>query len=294
MAKIYVVDQNVMRRVELVDFMVARADAKFVIPDTGLLEMVKSELWEETFRRSFKVFVPVVRRCFMSMSVQEARELELKRRVSAEGQLLPDDFTKLLRSAIVESQSGSGPTMSQLRGRVAELQQDLQRHELNAQANREELLRLVSELRSKLTKDEIKACRQEGMSGRLARIDIARSVGDALYVAHMEKLDAPASVSRRLWKTKSMTRRWCYSLVHHALQWLGDGGLDTATDKVVLNDILDQDYVIIGSFFDGVLSLETDVQHAIEDLHVMMARPPSVNAPVKDLLRLTGAAGAPN
>jgi hypothetical protein len=280
MAKIYVIDQNIMRREALVDLMAAQPDAKFVIPDTGLLEMVKSERWEETFRRSFKVFVPFVTRCFMSMSVQEARELEFKTRFSIEGRLLPRDFTKLLRGAIVESQSGNGPTMSLLRGRITEAQRDLQRHELNARANREELKRLIEELHSELTKDQIKACRQEGIQGRLARLHLARSVGDAVYWSHMTKIGVPGSVARRLWKTKSMTRRWCYLLVHHALQWIGDGGLDTSTDKVLLNDILDKDYVLLGSFFTGVLSLETDIQRASEDLHVMLALPLTVNAPV--------------
>ncbi len=279
MAKnIYVVDQNVMRRAELVEFMAARPNAKFVIPDTGLVEMVKSDQWEETFRRNFQVFVPVVTRCFMSMSVQEARALEIERRTSAEGRLLPADFTKLLRGAIVESQSGSGRTMSQLRGRIAETQEELQQNELNAQANRIELQQLVSQLRSGLTKDEIKACRQEGTAGRSARVGIAQSVGHAFYVAHMKNMGAPDPVSRRLWKTKSITRRWCYLLVHHALQWLGEGGLDTATDKSVVNDVLDQDYVLLGSFFDGILSLETDVQHASRELREMLVLPPSVNA----------------
>lgn len=278
--KIYVVDQNVMRRTELTDLMTVHPFARFVIPDTGLLEMVKSEQWEETFRRSFEVFVPVVTRCFMSMSVQEARDLELKRRASVEGLLLPANFTKLLRCAILESQSGSGPTMSQLRAQMTEIQRDIQQEDLNAQANRIELRQLVDELRSKLTKDEIKACRQVGVAGRWARIRIAHGVGDAVYVAHMKKIGTPDQVSRRLWKAKSMTRRWCYLLVHHALQWLGDGGLDTATDKVVLNDVLDQDYVLMGSFFDGVLSLETDVQYAIQDLNLMLTLPPSANAPV--------------
>lgn len=277
----YVVDQNAMRRMKLTDFMANHPNAMFIIPDTGLLEMVKSENWEETFRRSFEEFVPVVTRCFMSISVQEARDIEFKRRVSAEGRLLPVDFTKLLRGAIVESQSGNGSTISRLRDEMAKTQQDLQSHELNAQANRMELQRLVSDLRSMLSKDEIKACRQEGMAGRLTRNSIAWSVGDAAYVAYMRKMETPTSVSRRLWKTKSMTRRWCYLQIHHALQWLGDGGLDTATDKVIVNDILDQDYVLMGSFFDGVLSNETDVQHASDDLHVMLALPPSVNAPIK-------------
>lgn len=281
MAKdIYIVDQNVMRRPELVDFMARNPKAKFVIPDTGLVEMVKSEEWEETFRRNFEAFVPVVSRCFLSISVQEARELEMVQRTSADGQLLPANFTELLRGAIVESQSGSGRTMSDLRRRMAGIRQQLELHELNAQANRIELKRIVGELRSKLDKTEIKACRQEGTLGRVARIAIARSVGDARYVAHMKNIGASGQVSRRLWKAKSMTRRWCYLTVHQAVQWLGDGGLDSATNKGVLNDILDQDYVLIGSFFTGVLSFEEDVRHAIEDLNFMLSLPPGANAPI--------------
>jgi hypothetical protein len=271
---IYVVDQNVMRRPELSQFMTIHPNAKFVIPDTGLLEMVKSEQWEETFRRNFELFVPVAKRCFMSMSVQEARGLEVKRRDSVEGLLLPDDFTTLLRGAILESQSGTGPTMSRLRGYMDEIREELQQKELNGQANRIELQRLVNDLLSKLTSDEIKACRQEGMEGRRARNDIALSAGQAVYIAHMKKLGVAEPVFRRLWRLKSMNRRWCYLLVHHALQWLGEGGLDTAKDKNLVNAILDQDYVLMGSFFSGVLSFEIDVQQASQDLNEMLALPP--------------------
>ena len=278
--KIYVVDQNVMRREGLAELIATQPQAKFVIPDTGLVEMVKSELWEETFRRSFAVFAPVGTRCFMSMSVHEARELEVEQRASVEGQLLPRDFTRLLRGAIEESQSGSGPTMSQLRDRMTTVRKELLQNDLNTQANRADLQQLVSDLRSGLSKGEIKACRQVGAHARVARIAIAHSVGDAQYVAHMRNIGVPDAVSRRLWKAKCMTRRWCYLRVHHALQWLGDGGLDSATDEVILNDILDQDYVLLGSFFSGVLSHETDIKHASEDLQLMLELPPSPNAPV--------------
>ena len=278
--KIYVIDQNVMRRPPLIEFVNAHPDAKFVVPDTGLVEMVKSEHWEDTFRNSFEALVPFVKRCSMAMSIQEARQLEIKSRASADGRLLPSSFTKLLRGAIVESQTGVGPTMSLLREGMARVREELQQNDLNVEANRSELEHSVSTLRSQLSKDAIKACRQDGVLGRIARLRIAQAAGDGFYVAHMKKAGVPDSVSRRLWKAKSMTRRWCYMQVHHALQWLGDGGIDNAKDQVVLNDILDQDYVLLGSVFDGVVSLETDVQNALEDLQIMLALPPSANAPV--------------
>jgi hypothetical protein len=76
--KIYVVDQNFMRSPRLAEFVDEHPDAKFVIPDTGLVEMVKTEHWEDAFRNSFEAFVPLVTRCFMAMSIQEARELDIR------------------------------------------------------------------------------------------------------------------------------------------------------------------------------------------------------------------------
>lgn len=281
--KIYVVDQNFMRRPKFVEFVNAHPSARFVIPDTGLVEMVKTEHWQDTFRNNFEAFVPIVTKCSMAMSIQEARELEIKTRASTIGRLLPSDFTKLLRGAIVESQTGIGPTMSLLRDGMATAREELLQHDLNIDANRGELERLVRKFLSELSTDGIKACRQDGIAGRIARLGIARAVGDGFYVAHMRKADVPDSVSRRLWKAKCMTRRWCYLQVHHALQWLGEGGIDNAKGQVVLNDILDQDYVLLGSAFDGILSFEADIHKALADLRMMLALPSSANAPFLDL-----------
>lgn len=42
-----------------------------------------------------------------------------------------------------------------------------------------------------------------------------------------------------------------------------------ATERIA-NDILDQDYVLVGSFFDQLLSKETRVQEADADLRKLM------------------------
>jgi len=124
--KIYVVDQNVRRMTRLIEFVNAHPDAKFVIPDTGLVEMVKSEHWEDTFCNSFEAFVPFVNRCSMAMSIQEAPQIKVKSRGSADGRLLPSSFTKLLRGAIIESQTGIGPTMSLMREGMTRVREELQ------------------------------------------------------------------------------------------------------------------------------------------------------------------------
>lgn len=278
---LYVLDQNFMRRPALAALIAAAPRAKFVIPDTGLVEMVKSENWQETFRLSFEVLTPVVNRCFMSMSVQEARETEVQRRDAITGALLPAAGTELLRGSIVDSQARGGRTLASVKASIEQVRTELQANELSLASNRAEFMSTVDALLQKLNASEMKAVRQNGDGGRIARLGLAQSFGDAFYVAHMEKVGVPGPVLRRLWKAKGMNRRWCYMRAHHALQWIGRGGLDSLPDKALVNDTLDQDYVLIGSFFDGVLSHETRVKDAVVDLKVMLALPPSVNAPVR-------------
>jgi len=75
----------------------------------------------------------------------------------------------------------------------------------------------------------------------------------------MRTLGVPQQVAARLKREKCMTLCWAYILAHHTLRWVGDGGFESATDKVVLSDVLDQDDVLIASFFDGIVTLEQDV-----------------------------------
>lgn len=276
---IYVVDQNFLRRPALPALIAAQPRAKFVIPDTGLVEMVKHENWEETFRNSFQFLAPVVSRCYMSMSVQEARETEIARSQSIAGSLLPEEFTQMLRGAIVDSQVGDGRMLSMLRSRTASVRAELLANELSPTDNRTEFQSTVDAMLKVLSAVELKAARQNGDAGRDARRVLAHSIGDALYVAHMKKVGVSDQVQRRLWKAKGMNRRWCYMRAHHALQWIGGGGLDSLPDYKLMNDTLDQDYVLIGSFFDEVLSHETRVKNAVADLLEMLERPPSPNAP---------------
>lgn len=293
-SKIYVLDQNAMRKPELYNLIQSEPRVKFVIPDTALLEMSKSDQWEETFRRSFEILRPVVTRCLMSLSVQEARDLERKHHRSAEGYLLDDAFTEMLRGAIVDSQAGGGRTMDFLKRRMTEVRKEFRQNELSPQANRQDVQGVIDRMREELTPEEIKLCKRPGLDGRVARLRLARSFGDAFFVSRMKSDAVPDPVARRLWKTKSVSRRWWYLIAHHALQWIGDGGVEVASDKVIVNDVLDQDYVLLGSFFDGVMSFENDVQNAYLDLLAMLALPPSVNAPVSARARqaLSQAGGA--
>lgn len=108
MPEIYVIDQNVMQRPALPEFVAEHPRAQFVLPDTALVEMCKNSQWEYTFRRNFAALAPVSNRCLMSLSVQEAMGLEVKHGKSVDGRLLPARFRRLVRGAIEGSQLAGG------------------------------------------------------------------------------------------------------------------------------------------------------------------------------------------
>lgn len=272
----YVVDQNMMQRPELGRFIRSNPKAKYILPDTFLVEMCKSEKWEYTFRRNFAQFLPVVSQCFMSLSVQEARDLELRYGHSCEQRLRPREFTKLVRGAIEGSQLPDGnETMHRVKAAMDSVRQELLDNDLNRVVTKEDLLRRIEEVRSKLSKEDLQRCRDKS-TGRLARAVISRNIGDGIYQAHMKSIGAPFVLAERLKHQRSMCLRWCYMLAHNALAWAVEGGIESADEQHVLNDVLDQDYVLVASFFTGVLSLEHAVRNALVDLRFMLQLPQSV------------------
>ena len=141
---------------------------------------------------------------------------------------------------------------------------ELAAEDLNPSASREWLEDVIAEAKKNLSSSELKDCRHTGDAGRLARLKIVVGAGGWFFRSHLTRAGVPEVAIRRLWSTKSMTMRWAYMQVHHAMQWLGDGGLESAPDK---------DYVLLGSFFSGVVTLEHSVRRAYEDLSLMLRLP---------------------
>lgn len=274
MQPLFVLDQNVMQRPALPRFIERNPEAGFVLPDTAFVEMSKSDQWESTFRRNLSALQTVASRCFMSLSVHEARELEIRQGHSCDQELLPVDFTQLLRDTIAGVQSSTATeSMEQLRQRMSSVQAELAQHDLNAAATKAELLRRVQEIRRVLHTTELAACRDAEM-GRAARVLVGRSIGDGIYQTYMKDAGASLDLAQTLKDQHGMCLRWFYMLAHHALSWVVLGGIESPRKELVLNDTFDKDYVLVGSFFAGVVSLDRAVKDSLQDLRDMLCLPP--------------------
>jgi hypothetical protein len=264
----YVLDQNVMRRPVLADLVRSQQDASFILPDTALVEMVKSGRWEDTMRKSFAALASAVSRTFVSLSVSEAMRLEkATMRPVDRASLLRVEFTELVRELIPAlTGMGGSPALDSIRARVDALRPGLLAEELDSVAEKSHVEHLV-ELLEKACGREMSKELRSGRMGRNARLGLIQLKGDEMLIRDFDIDPDEAAVFRR---SKPLLLRNVYLKLCHAMWWAQHGGLGTAKPTTVLNHRLDQEYVLIGSFFDATLTEDKQATEADADLRLLL------------------------
>ncbi|GHU38073.1 hypothetical protein AGMMS50256_36850 [Betaproteobacteria bacterium] len=267
---IYVLDQNYLRADELGDLILAEPHSKFVIPDIALLEMCKGDKWKETILRSFAILSAYPDRVFHSLSIGEGLNYELEHGRSIEGKLLPRDFRGFTRTILANvAAGGTGDAIDMIRGKILDAQRDIQMAELNHLNNQQSLLQRVGIIESALAGEPLKVLRS-GKVSRGDRLAIIRNVSLDLCSTLLQSHGLSKNKVRVLLKQRPLVLRFFYVSVRHCVDWAARGGVLTMDPERITNDILDQDYVLVGSFFDRLLSKEVRVQEAYADLRELI------------------------
>jgi hypothetical protein len=85
---------------------------------------------------------------------------------------------------------------------------------------------------------------------------------------HLEDLDIANVETER-----PFTFRFVCLKLLNALRWARDGGLASAKPSKVLNGLLDLEYALVASFFDGLLSKDKIACENLADLNLLIAIP---------------------
>jgi len=268
---IYVLDQNYFRSDALRELCLAEPAAKFVIPDIALLEMCKGPKWLETMQGSLETLAEHPTRVFHSLAVGETLNRELRTLKSIEGHLLPRDFKALIRSVLEDIKAGTVASgLEIIKSRIAQAQQEIHAEELNHARNRHSLLTRTEIIKKALEGGPLKELRS-GVSDD-DRLGLIRSVSlDLLKTFLAEKEGHPANKITAFLRTRPMLLRYYYLSVRHAVEWARTGGLESYPAEKVTNDMFDQEYVAIGSFFDRLLSREQRVMDSDADLRRLLS-----------------------
>ena len=248
----------------------AAPTAQFVIPDVAFIEMCKGDKWQEVMRMSLRTLSKCPGRVYHSLGVGEALKKELSTKRSIDGDLLPSQFRVFVRSILVDvAKEASDGGVSLLSRRMAEVQREIKENELNHASNQESL-----KTRTKIIKDtlgpEVLKLLKNGLSDDSERLAFIRRVATDLLRTHLRNDGWSDNAINNFIKSKPLTLRFFILSVRHAIEWARKNGLDSMAAEKITNDMLDQEYVLIASFFDGILSKETEVNRAHSDLTVIL------------------------
>lgn len=271
MAKIYVLDQNYLRSEELKALIEGEPRTKFVLPDIALLEMCKGGEWKSTMERSLETLAQAPSRVNLSMSVGEALNFELTKVESIEGRLLPKDLTQFLRSIMrdVAVQSQSGPGVTLMSKSIQEVQEEIGSNELDHKGNQRCLMTRTHILKSVLGNECLREFRNRTLSDD-ARLAMINSISNDLSHAFLKEKNLSPNRIKNFLKKKPLVLRFYLLSIRHAFEWARIGGLENYPAEKVTNDLIDQEYVAIASFFDGIKTKEKRVNEADQDLRRLL------------------------
>lgn len=278
-----VLDQNYLRFEGLIQLISTEPDAIFILPDVALIEMCKGEKWRHVMRSSLDVLSKIPDNVRFSLCAGEAIRKERASFTSSEGELLPDDFIDLKNCVLrdVAENTSSATGIGLIAEKIESAQQDFRDDELNHAKNKERNLTLNSKIKSELGTRLIKALRNRKISedARLTIIcELAQTLlQDFLLIQGLSKGQASDFISQ-----KPFLLRYYILLVQQDIERIKVGGLESQPAERITNNLMDQDYVLIGSFFDALLSRDRRVVDADRDLRdcLRMVRQEWIDAPL--------------
>jgi hypothetical protein len=258
---IYLLDMNVLRSDALEQRIRTEPDALFVLPDTAFVEMLKHDKkWEATMHGSLARLVPIVDRTFVAMSVSEALRFELVGSPADRDSLLALD-QRPMREMICAIADRDDRRAAEIRGQIQELRPRLMAEQINADAEKRKVMGLVQTLAKALKPSEADDLR----AGRMERSAIL-----ALILRRCERMRKCCGVPEALVSAVPMAVRIILLEFWNMLEWTRLGGLDGANPSKNLNDRFDREYVVVGSFFDAMLTQDTKARNADNDLRRML------------------------
>lgn len=242
-----VLDRNVIRRPELAEA-VADASNEFILTDTFFVEMVKHpELWETTLRKDVAELRKLDDRLWVSVSVDECLRNELQGRPITRDALLPPEFRAALDRLLHKEESIKD---------IADLLPALKAEQTPLDAPKERVEDSMRKLKSILGEEIIADLRSNTLRND-ALLYFVREIAFRLYEVENVK-----NYQQTLPLLQSVVSRLYILRIWRAVTWLRRGGIEMAAPEKLHNDDYDDDYIIIGSFFDGVLSEDKGLNEA--------------------------------
>lgn len=266
-----VLDQNVLRSEGLKSLIISDPSCRFIFTDEALLEMCKSPQWEETLRSSLATLSKVPSRVKMTMSVGMALRWEMEHKRSISGRLVDHEATSFIREILQSlDRSTDSANLQQMRTQMVEAHAELQAEELNHNVNKTQLVELVN-VTEQFIQDHFKKALRRNSISREEKLTAIYNQTPMLLEHFFVEAGFTKGKARSFIKQRPLILRKTYLRLWRCLSWIGQGGLESFPGNKITNEGFDHDYVVVASFFNGILSKEHKVNEVYEDLAWIVA-----------------------
>lgn len=267
-----VVDINFLHSQALRDRLCSQPDIRLVLPDLAMFEMSKSSNREFTFKRSLGIMAQEPNRVFVSRALGDCLSYELNRKVAVVGHLVDREATVFVRRLLSAVATGIRNAeydqviedpQNQLLGMVHDY--------LNHTTNKTRLAELVDATKLLMTTEFSKRLRSASVT-RQEKLDFIYEKAPSLLVDMLKENGFSREKAICLLRQKPMILRYCYLKLWECLLSEQKGRLKNRREKDISNDLIDHEYVLTATFFNGVLSHDGAVNDAYAAVSQILSR----------------------
>lgn len=264
-----VLDQNVLRKdhrlVDALDDVRHRGEL-VILPDIALAEMMKSEQWETTTRRSLKLLSQ--RPSFVAVSRGVGPLMQTERdsgRPCAD--VIDHAMTKLFRELLDEIAKSNGRRLEQVKCRIDKARAFARAQHFSLDRNKTQVAEFVEDIKSDLSEEELASARapnETAIRQLLSTDSMTRTCRQSLVTGGYQ-----AECAAALAHQPSISSHEFLGWMSVGLRWLN--GLEMADPRKVTNDLVDKDYVVLATFCRDIVTMETNVQNLFERMRAVIA-----------------------
>jgi hypothetical protein len=259
----FVLDMNFLQSEDLKERLQSEPDTHYVLPDVAFVEMCKHVNWQLTMKLATSTLYKYPERVKVSLSLGEALTIELNRLTPLHRQdILSEAFTETVTQLI-----NLLHVDAELEERMTEARAALLKGELDADDAKNRTRTYLGLLNKGLEPALIKALRAPELDrGRL--VAFAYGLAHA-YSWHMLTKDRGMSDDDALdyLEVRPLLFRYQFLVVRHCLVHMRNGtNLKSYKASKELNNQLDLDFALTASYFDGLLSKDSNLVESYLDL----------------------------
>lgn len=267
----YCLDQGAFRSPALVHLINSDYDAVFVVPDSAIMEMCKSERWEYTARRSLKHLAAVPDRVLFALGHGECfrKEIESKRPATFRDLICPNQ-TLWFRELLTEVVRGdSDKCFDAMAARIKNVQADLKVTSLNHVQNFSDIRKLIDTIDANL-RPEYKRRLRASQVPRQEYLTLVSAVLPQALSTWSRSAGYSPEQFQNLLAAKSFIVRFMWLRVRACFDWIARGGIESVDPAKITNSDVDRQYLVVGSYCGTLLSCDNDVKHLDQDLRDML------------------------